>query len=116
MAEPRTPHAAARRALGVLMNRLYEPWSIGRLARTVGLSRRTLHRAVQREFGRSPMSLLRDARLKQARLQLDAPRPGATVTDVALDCGFTHLGRFSSEYRRLFGEHQLTTARRTRWT
>jgi AraC-like DNA-binding protein len=58
------------------------------------------------------MSLLRTARLKQARLQLDAPRPGATVTEVALDCGFTHLGRFSSEYRRRFGELPSQTLRR----
>jgi AraC-like DNA-binding protein len=26
------------------------------------------------------------------------------VTEVALDYGFMHLGRFSSEYKKMFGE------------
>lgn len=112
MVDPRTPPAAARRALDVLMDRLHEPWSVGRLARTLGLSSRTLYRAVRREFGASPMSLLREARLAEARFTLEAPEPGTTVTSIALDCGFTHLGRFASAYQKRFGELPSDTLRR----
>jgi AraC-like DNA-binding protein len=60
------------------------------------------------------MRLLRQARLAQARSELAAPRPGTTVTRVALDCGFTHLGRFSQEYVRRFGERPSETLQRAR--
>jgi len=96
------------------MDRLHEPWSVDRIASALGLSTRTLHRVVRREFGVSPMLLLRKARLAQARSELDAPGPGATVTTVALDCGFTHLGRFAQEYARQFGEPPSETLRRAR--
>ena len=104
----------SRRAPDLLMDRLHEPWSVDRLASALGLSTRTLHRVVRREFGVSPMLLLRKARLAQARSELDAPGPGATVTTVALDCGFTHLGRFAQEYARQFGEPPSETLRRAR--
>jgi transcriptional regulator GlxA family with amidase domain len=31
-------------------------------------------------------------------------RSGRTVTDVAIDLGFTHLSKFSKSYRERFGE------------
>jgi transcriptional regulator GlxA family with amidase domain len=60
------------------------------------------------------MDLVRSARLAQARAELASPRPGASVTRVALDCGFTHLGRFSREYARRFGERPSETLQRAR--
>ena len=33
------------------------------------------------------------------------------ITEVALDYGFSHLGRFSSDYRKLFGELPSETVR-----
>jgi AraC-like DNA-binding protein len=114
MFDIQTPYAPPRRTSDLLLARLDEPWSIGRLSQTLGLSTRTLHRVVRREAGVSPMRLLRQARLAQARSELAAPRPGTTVTRVALDCGFTHLGRFSQEYVRRFGERPSETLQRAR--
>jgi transcriptional regulator GlxA family with amidase domain len=109
------PYASAsRRAQDLLASRLHEPWSVFRLAWTLGLSNRTLHRVVRRELGLSPMQLLRRARLAEARSRLETARPGGTVTRVALDCGFVHLGRFSQEYARQFGESPSETLRRAR--
>jgi AraC-like DNA-binding protein len=106
---PRTP-----RASDLLLRQFREPWSLARLASATGISSRTLNRVTRREAGLSPMALLREARLAQARLELENPRPGTTVTKVALDCGFTHLGRFSLDYARRFGESPSTTLRRAR--
>jgi AraC-like DNA-binding protein len=114
MFDIQTPYAPPRPTSDLLLARLDEPWSIGRLSQTLGLSTRTLHRVVRREAGVSPMRLLRQARLAQARSELAAPRPGTTVTRVALDCGFTHLGRFSQEYVRRFGERPSETLQRAR--
>ena len=117
-----TPHgfhpsawdAAARRAVGFIVNRLDEPLSIRRVARASGLSTRTLHRVIRRHYGVSPMALLRRARLASARRELLAASPGTTVTTAALACGFSHLGRFSQCYARQFGESPSDTLRRAR--
>jgi len=91
-----------------------DAWSIPRLAETLGVSSRTLHRMFRRTYGMSPMSLVRRERLTSARQRLEASSPRTTVTGVALDCGFTHLGRFSQDYARQFGESPSVTLRRAR--
>ena len=60
------------------------------------------------------MMLLRRARLAQARADLEAPGHDTSVTIVAHDCGFSHLGRFAQEYARRFGESPSETLRRAR--
>ena len=60
------------------------------------------------------MVLLRQARLARARRDLLEGLPGTTVTQTALQWGFQHLGRFSGEYARRFGESPSDTLRRAR--
>jgi len=110
--EPAIRDSAASRALRVVMSGLHEHWSAARLAAAVGVSRRSLYRAVRREFGLSPGSLFRQARLAQARQALHTLGAERSVTRIALDCGFTHLGRFSLAYRKEFGELPSQTLRR----
>ena len=80
------------------------------------MSSRTLHRAFLRDYGMAPMSMLRRIRLRAARKRLETAGPETTVTMVAFDCGFTHLGRFSQEYSRQFGEPPSDTLRQARLT
>jgi len=103
---------AARRATDFIMGRLGEPLPVQRVARGAGLSTRTLHRVIKREYGVSPMVLLRRARLARVRMNLQEPRPGTTVTSTAMRWGFSHLGRFSADYARQFGESPSATLRR----
>jgi len=105
---------AARRAIDFMMSRLGEPLSILRMARGSGLSSRTLHRVIRREHGVAPMALLRRARLARVRMDLQAPRPGTTVTTAAMRWGFSHLGRFSGLYAAHFGELPSATRRSAR--
>ena len=83
--------------------RLFAPISLEDLARAGGVSARTLNVLCHRHHGVAPMMLLRNLRLEAARERL-LSTPGASVTDVALECGFGHLGRFSAYYRSRFGE------------
>jgi adenylate cyclase len=52
-------------------------------------------------------------RLVRARQELLRAGRHATVTDIALANGFSQLGRFAGQYRRLFGELPSATLRRT---
>jgi AraC-like DNA-binding protein len=69
-----------------------------------GVSGRSLYRAFQTQRGYSPMAFVRNARLRLAHDRLAAPGAGDTVTRIAQDCGFDHLGRFGKDYRARYGQ------------
>jgi AraC-like DNA-binding protein len=71
---------------------------------------RTLLDAFRRFRSTSPMQHLRRVRLDhaRARLRLEDSR---TVAEIALDCGFGHLGRFARDYALAFGERPSETRR-----
>ncbi len=114
LAERSATTPSAHRALALMVNSMDEPPSVARLAQESGLSKRTLHRVVRREFGLPPMALSRRIRLLEVRVELEAPSPETTVTVAAFRWGFTHLGRFAGEYAREFGERPSETLRRAR--
>ncbi|MEM8658212.1 MAG: AraC family transcriptional regulator, partial [Pseudomonadota bacterium] len=92
-----------RRALEVIHANLAEPLSSAQIAQRAGMNIRTLQKGFQRAFGKSPMTVLRDARLDTAHYQLTARQERPSVTTAAYSCGFSHLGRFSRDYKARFG-------------
>jgi AraC-like DNA-binding protein len=83
-----------------------------------GVSLRTLQRSFAEYFQVSPSEFIRARRLHAARQGLlAADSSHRTVSQIAIDNGFTHLGRFSVEYREHFGESpRATLAKRApRW-
>lgn len=92
-----------------MRNRLCAPIALEDLARAAGVSVRSLNMLCQRRHGQSPMVLLRNMRLDAVHARLLA-QPGASVTDIALEYGFGHLGRFSQYYSARFGEQPRHTA------
>jgi AraC-like DNA-binding protein len=66
-----------------------------------------------KEFsGVTPMGYLKKIRLMKAREQFMTLELGKTVSTVAFEVGFNHLGRFSVEYRSAFGESPKETISR----
>ncbi|MEO3475792.1 helix-turn-helix domain-containing protein [Roseomonas sp. CAU 1739] len=84
------------------------------LARAAGVPERTLQKHFLAFLGIPPLAYLRQLRLAAVREALIHPAEGVTITDVATACGFAHLGRFASEYRRRFGEPPSATLERGR--
>jgi transcriptional regulator GlxA family with amidase domain len=82
------------------------------LARIACLSLRALEEGFRRSVGVPPMSYLRDVRLARARTLLSAGDPAETsVTEIAYRCGFLHVGRFATDYRRKYGVRPSETLR-----
>lgn len=89
------------------------PLHISALCRTLEVSERTLRKAFHRIRGLSPCRHLRMLRLSEARRALlAADCKLVTVTEIATGCGFLELGRFSVEYRKVFGECPSQTLHR----
>lgn len=84
-----------------IAQRLGAPVSLLDLARSAGVSVRSLHTLCSERLHAPPMTVLRHARLDAAHRCLR--RGGQTVTEVAYAHGFEHLGRFSAYYRQRFG-------------
>jgi len=83
--------------------------TLSELATAGGVSLRSLNTLCQREYGQSPMERLRNLRLEAARERLLSCEQ-VSVTQVALEFGFSHTGRFASYYRQRFGELPKDTA------
>ena len=93
-----------RRAKDYIHAHLADNVRVPDLCRHSGVSLRTLERAFKREIGVTPNQYLKAARLHAARHELQSDEAmHLTVADIALKCGFTHMGRFSQIYRRHFG-------------
>ena len=91
-----------RRAEEFMRERLDAPLSLEDVARAAGVTRRGLAALFRRYRELSPGEVLRNMRLDAAHAQL-ARHDGASVTEVALNCGFSHLSRFAACYRERFG-------------
>ena len=84
--------------------------SIEDLCKTTGTGARHLQRCFKDYFGITISEYLKTVRLDAARRELAVERPEqTTVTEIALRHGFTHLGRFSVEFRKRFGESPRET-------
>lgn len=84
------------------------------LAQMSNVSVRTVYNLFAKHFGLTPRLYIKNARLRSLRRELVSNSRLRNVTEAALDYGFTHLGRFSSDYRNLFGELPSETFRRHR--
>src|SRR5262245_10227289 len=101
------------RTLGWLRSHLSEPVQLDLLAQIAGVRPRTLETHFKMFLGTTPLGWVRRMRLARARQDLLHARPPTSVTDVALANGFSQLGRFAGQYRRLFGELPSATLQRS---
>lgn len=100
------------RAIEFMHANLAQDISINDLAMAAGVGARALHEGFRRFRSTTPMAMLRAIRLNQARAALLAAAEHEHVATIAIQSGFTHLGRFSRLYRARFGEMPSQTLRR----
>ncbi len=103
----------ARRAREYLDSHIDRSVSLAELCRVTGTSARTLQYAFRDHYGVAPQAYHRSRRLSAVHQVLKRRWPSeTTVTDVALDHGFWHLGRFGQAYKARFHESPSETLAR----
>jgi AraC family ethanolamine operon transcriptional activator len=86
------------------------PLRISELCAEFNINIKTLQRAFKKILGMTPHRYLMLHRLSVARkLLLAADQQAHHVTDIAHNCGLFHMGRFSHDYRKMFGELPMQT-------
>lgn len=96
----------------IMREDFHEPLTISAVAQQVGVSTRSLQHAFRVHRSAGPLETLARIRLENARLRLLCAEPLETVSGIALDCGFSHLGRFSILYRKSYDETPSETLKR----
>jgi len=117
-----TRPASSKPAVGVERIRRVEEWvdahfstpiTLGRLCAVAGVGDRWLESTFRAYRGQTPLEFVVARRLAWVRRSLLDAEPGATVTELAHEAGFVHLGRFAARYQRAFGESPSQTLRRS---
>jgi AraC-like DNA-binding protein len=99
-----------RRVESFICEKLAEPLTMADIVAASGVSSRSLFYGFQRWRATTPMAFLKAVRLDRARENLRrAAVDGGNITDIALGVGYSHLSRFSSDYRSRFGERPSDT-------
>jgi AraC family ethanolamine operon transcriptional activator len=85
-------------------SRMKSPITMSEICAAVHVSRRTLQYTFIQCYGISPKQYIQVIRLNQVRRVLINNENFQTISDIAFNYGFFHLGQFSQNYKRLFGE------------
>ncbi|MCV2217969.1 AraC family transcriptional regulator [Thauera sp. Sel9] len=90
-----------------------EPITILDLAEHANVSTRSMFTGFRRFRNTTPMLYLKEVRMRRVNEELKRLMPGeSTVTAVAFRWGFNHLGHFTTDYKRRFGESPSETLAR----
>ena len=91
-----------------------QPVSLADLCAATSVSKSLLYLAFRNYCGEPPIAYFHKRRLTKARSRLlDAEPRRGEVKRTALEVGLTELGRFSRDYRHLFGESPSATLNRS---
>ena len=92
-----------------------EKFNVDDLARSLGVSRRTIFHTFRNQYGIGPRRYFELKRLYRLRATLKSAESELTrVSDIAANLGFDDLGRTASRYQELFGEYPSETLSRRR--
>jgi AraC-like DNA-binding protein len=103
-----------RRAIDYIEAHLDTAFKTADVIKATGIAGRTLFKHFKDFKGISPMRYAQNARFREVRRSLLQAEPEEGVTDIAMRWGFTHMGRFSIEYRLRYGESPSQTLKRRR--
>jgi transcriptional regulator GlxA family with amidase domain len=104
--------AALRRAIDYIEHHATSALTLSDIAQAASCSIRSLQRAFANALNQTPMQYVKQVRLRFARDALASASVAGTVTSIASQYGFNHLGQFAVDYRKAFGERPSETLRR----
>jgi AraC family ethanolamine operon transcriptional activator len=103
---------AVERVRRFIHEHLSESMTLADLCRHAHLQARSLEYGFRDLVGLSPFKYIKMLRLGEVRSRLQASSASQlSVSEAALDCGFSHLSQFAADYKRVFLESPSATAR-----
>lgn len=94
-----------RRAILMMEHHIGDAMPVSRIAEELGTSTRILERAFVAELAKPPARFARELRLSYGRWLIE--HTAKSVTQIALECGFSDASHFAKCFRRMFGKPPL---------
>ncbi|MEP5566461.1 MAG: helix-turn-helix transcriptional regulator [Halioglobus sp.] len=107
-----TAPAVVIRSEAFMEENVTQPITLSDVLEHVACSRNTLFKNFKKFRGYTPLEFLFTKRLELTRERLLAAQEEDTVTSIAMNMGFSHMGRFSNMYQARYGEMPSQTLRR----
>ena len=105
---------AIRTAVEIIEAEAERPLTVSEIAARSLISARALQLGFRQHLGTTPMSYLRDVRLRRAHQELLESDPSVDmVSRIAYRWGFRNTGRFATAHAARYGESPAVTLRRT---
>ena len=98
-------HKAIELAQQYIRAHLSEKITMLNLRNASGYSDRSLQLLFKRRFNKTPFEFIEEERLVLAYSLIKRHKSTKKTTDIALNVGFKHLGRFSVKFKARFGIH-----------
>ena len=98
-------HPAIKLAQEYIDLKLSTKITMGDLRAFTGYSERTLQLLFKKQFNKTPFEYIEEQRLFRAYELIKLHKQNKKTTQIALDVGFKHLGRFSVKFKARFGIH-----------
>jgi len=73
---------------------------------------RSVYEGFQKYLGMTPLNYIKNRRLEKIHNELKAYSTKSSITEVAMKWGYRHLGRFSGEYYKRYGEKPSETRKK----
>ncbi|KXO06844.1 AraC family transcriptional regulator [Marinobacter excellens] len=105
------PHPQIEEISRYIEKNIKKDITIDELSKISNLSVRSIYSLFSKTLSTTPKNYIKNQKLNRVREDL-LNGSVRNVTEVALDYGFSHLGRLSSDYKRLFGESPSKTLRK----
>lgn len=103
------------RAIDMIESNLTEHLSVGQICEQIGTSPRALQFCFSEILGATPFQYMTARKLHAVQQEIHAVNdPAMTISHLAQDYGFHHAGRFSAQYKQMFGELPRSTLKRKR--
>lgn len=101
------------RVIQFIEENLKKSITLEQLSEIARMSQRSLYNLFEKHTNTTPKNYIRRRKLEIIHAYLSDPGNNVrSITEVALDYGFLHLGRFADNYRDAFGELPSVTLRR----
>lgn len=102
---------SVRHAERFMLENIQQTITLEEVVEAAQISQKALYSNFKRFYGVSPMAYLRKLRMDSVHQNLLTAEANENITGIALKWGFNHLGRFSQEYKKRFGESPSQTCK-----
>ena len=106
-------HSKFSKVIDYIHDDIVNVTSLHQICDRTNTSARTVRRLVRKKYDMSPKNYLNALRLNEVRKMLKSESDNTTVIKVASEYNFWHMGQFSRDYKKLFGELPSETLRKS---